>query len=185
MIATPFFSVVIPVYNKGPHISRAIESVLKQTFTDFELLVVCDPSTDNSTDMVEKYRNEGITILHRDKPGPGGYAARNLGIINSKGQWIAFLDADDEWVCNHLELLFHLTSDYPDAKILGAGWLVKEHNFNGELPINKFHSKASNKPLFFNTNSYLRLELKSERPFYTRSEERRVGKEIRHTQTSA
>ncbi|WP_379865415.1 glycosyltransferase family 2 protein [Marinobacter sp. M5B] len=100
----PFFSVVIPVYNKESHIARSINSVLNQTFKDFELIVICDPSTDNSNGEVDKFDDPRIQVLYRDEPGPGGYAARNLGIKQAKSEWIAFLDADDEWYSNYLEL---------------------------------------------------------------------------------
>ena len=89
-----FFSVVIPVFNKDEHVERAINSVLCQSFEDFELLLICDPSTDSSTDKVEKIMDSKVKIFYRDEPGPGGYAARNLGIVNATADWVAFLDAD-------------------------------------------------------------------------------------------
>lgn len=110
----PFFSVVIPVYNKEPHIARSINSVLNQTFEDFELIVVCDPSTDNSNAEVEKFTDSRIRVFYRDKSGPGGYATRNLGIKEAKAEWIAFLDADDEWYPMHLKeasLVIHQNSE--------------------------------------------------------------------------
>lgn len=101
---SPFFSVVIPVFNKEKYIKRAIDSVLNQSFDNFELIIVCDPSTDNSTQVVMGFSDERISILYRDEPGPGGYAARNLGINHAKAKWVAFLDADDFWFENHLQL---------------------------------------------------------------------------------
>jgi len=103
----PFFSVVVPVYNKAPYVARAINSILNQTFQDFELIIVCDPSIDNSNEEVAKFVDSRIRIFHRDKPGPGGYAARNLGVKQSKAEWITFLDADDIWYPAHLENSFN------------------------------------------------------------------------------
>jgi succinoglycan biosynthesis protein ExoO len=96
-------SVVIPLFNKGPHIERALKSVFAQTHPPFEILVVDDASTDDGLDRVRALESKLVRILHRTQPGPGGYAARNLGIEEAKGGWIAFLDADDTWEPHWLE----------------------------------------------------------------------------------
>lgn len=95
------FTVVIPLHNKERHIDRAIASVLRQTLAPAEIIVVDDASSDSGLERVQRY--DGLTILHRDKPGPGGYAARNVGVAAASTPWIAFLDADDEWAPDHLE----------------------------------------------------------------------------------
>jgi glycosyltransferase involved in cell wall biosynthesis len=118
----PFFSVVIPVYNKGPHIQRSIGSVLSQTFQDFELILVNDASTDNSLEEMQKFTDPRIRILHRDEPGPGGYAARNLGIQEARAEWVALLDADDEWYPEHLEKMNKLSVLFPEVFIMSCGW---------------------------------------------------------------
>lgn len=97
------FSVVIPLYNKAPYICRAIDSVLRQTLKPVEIIVIDDCSTDGGPDKVAAYADTRIRIVNRDVPGPGGYAARNLGVLQATGEWIAFLDADDEWHPGHLE----------------------------------------------------------------------------------
>lgn len=122
MNKNPFFTVVVPVYNKEPHIFRSINSILNQSFEDFELIIVCDPSTDNSNNEVAKFTDSRIRIFHRDEPGPGGYAARNLGIQEAKAEWIAFLDADDEWYPDHLIEMEKLISECCDAKFLASGF---------------------------------------------------------------
>jgi glycosyltransferase involved in cell wall biosynthesis len=86
--------------------------VLNQTFTNFELIIVCDPSTDNSNAEVDKFTDSRIHVYHRNEPGPGGYAARNLGIEKAKAKWVAFLDADDEWYSQHLELAYKKSHIY-------------------------------------------------------------------------
>jgi glycosyltransferase involved in cell wall biosynthesis len=121
----PFFSVVIPIYNKGPHIHRSVRSVLNQTFGDFELLLINDASTDNSLEEMKKFTDLRIRIFHRDQPGPGGYAARNLGISEAQSGWIAFLDADDEWYPEHLEKMYNLSELFPDIYFMGCGWTSK------------------------------------------------------------
>jgi len=99
------FAVVIPLYNKRPHIERALESALVQSDPPTEILVVDDASTDDGLDVVARYRDERLKILRRPEPGPGGYAARNLGILRAQSDWIAFLDADDAWAPDHLKTI--------------------------------------------------------------------------------
>ena len=96
------FSVVIPVYNKEPHVARAINSVLAQTHPAREILVIDDASTDRSIDIIKDIAGDKVRMLRRDTPGPGGYAARNLGINEATSEWVAFLDADDAWKPDHL-----------------------------------------------------------------------------------
>lgn len=121
---SPFFSVVVPVYNKEPHIARAINSILNQTFQDFEVIIVCDPSTDNSNAEVAKFKDPRIRVLHRDEPGPGGYAARNLGIKEAQGEWIAFLDADDEWCKENLEVAVDLVQSDTEVLLVTSSWSI-------------------------------------------------------------
>lgn len=91
-------AVVIPLYNKGPHIDRAIQAVLDQTSPPDEIIVVDDLSTDDGVERVLRYNDPRIRVIRRDTPGPGGYAARNAGIEAATSEWIAFLDADDSWM---------------------------------------------------------------------------------------
>ncbi|PRY85677.1 glycosyltransferase family 2 protein [Mongoliibacter ruber] len=117
------FSVIIPVFNKRPHIERAINSVLNQTYQEFELILVDDGSTDGSREFVSTLQDEDkIKVFFRDKPGPGGYAARNFGIKQSKYGWIAFLDADDEWDLERLQQMKDLSEQFPEASFLTSAW---------------------------------------------------------------
>lgn len=99
------FSVVIPLYNKGPHIKRCIDSLKAQTLAPREIIIVDDGSTDGGYEYIENLRDPTIVLMRRTQPGPGGYAARNLAIENAICDWIAFLDADDEWMPQHLATL--------------------------------------------------------------------------------
>jgi len=165
MSRNPFFSVVIPIYNKAPHIARSIGSVLSQTFKDFELIIVNDASTDGSIEEVKKFNDSCICLLHREKPGPGGYAARNLGIKEAKGQWIAFLDADDEWYPNHLEKLYELSVKFPEIYFLGCGW---QSQYNGIKKENAFVKEFnSNKTMIITTAGFLKYSLLKKQPVWT------------------
>ena len=118
----PFFSVVIPVYNKEKFVGRAIRSVLSQELTNFELIIVCDPSTDDSYAKVAAFNDDRIRVFQREKPGPGGYAARNLGIKNARSEWIGFLDADDEWLPTHLMASQNIITENPDIKFISHNY---------------------------------------------------------------
>jgi succinoglycan biosynthesis protein ExoO len=96
------FAIVVPLYNKRPHIERALDSVFAQTDAPAEIFVVDDASTDGGLDQVVRYRDERLKILRRSEPGPGGYAARNMAILRAQSDWVAFLDADDAWAPDHL-----------------------------------------------------------------------------------
>ena len=108
------FSVIIPLYNKELSISNTIQSVLDQTFQNFEIVIVNDGSTDNSVKEVEKFDDKRIRLIHQENQGVS--AARNRGIEEAKYEWIAFLDADDLWMENHLEEMTKLIHDYNDCK---------------------------------------------------------------------
>lgn len=111
----PKVSVVIPLYNKGPHIARALESVLAQSEQDFEIVVVDDASTDGGAEIVRRHPDRRIRLVRRDKPGPGGHAARNAGIRSASAPLIAFLDADDAWKPLFLETIMRLRAAFPQA----------------------------------------------------------------------
>jgi len=93
----PVTSVVIPTRNRCALLHRAIQSVLKQTFTDFEIILVDDASTDQTQLMVKDIKDDRIHYIHLEYKS-GGAKARNTGIENSNGEYVAFLDDDDEWL---------------------------------------------------------------------------------------
>ncbi len=106
-------SVIIPLYNKSWTIERALSSVLAQTFQDFEIIIVDDGSTDDSATKVEKYLSERITLIAQPNAGPG--AARNKGASVARGELLAFLDADDEWLPHHLAEAYAGLGAYADC----------------------------------------------------------------------
>ncbi|MGE5472597.1 MAG: glycosyltransferase family 2 protein [Ignavibacteriales bacterium] len=109
----PLFSVVIPLYNKEPHIQRTINSVLAQKIQDFEIIVVDDGSTDNSVEVIKRFKEQRIRLIKQKNAGVS--AARNRGIKETKADLIAFLDADDEWTPSFLETVLRLREKYPEA----------------------------------------------------------------------
>lgn len=100
----PTVSIIIPCYNGGDTISRAIESIFNQTYQDFEIIVINDSSTDNSEEVALRYQKKDKRIRYiKHDFNRGASAARNTGIKNSLGKFIAFLDADDEWFNEKLQ----------------------------------------------------------------------------------
>jgi succinoglycan biosynthesis protein ExoO len=140
---TPLFSIIMPLYNKEKYIKRALLSVLYQTVSDFEIIIVNDASTDNSLKRAEEIQDRRITIYQRETPGPGGYAARNLGINKATGRFISFLDADDEWRPGYLKRIHFLIQEYPRA---GAYFTAYESVYSdGRRRTNKFSLKQGQK----------------------------------------
>lgn len=117
----PLFSVVIPLYNKVDTIERAVRSVVAQTCTDWELIIVNDGSTDGSLAVVKHLATE-FRIKIIDKPNGGVSSARNAGANAAVGEYIALLDGDDIWYPRHLERMRKSISRYPDIKFFGAGY---------------------------------------------------------------
>jgi glycosyltransferase involved in cell wall biosynthesis len=117
-------SVVIPLYNKGSTVLRAIESVLSQTLKPTEIIVVDDGSTDGSGELVTRMNDPSIILIRQENAGVS--AARNLGIKASKSDWIGFLDADDIWMPEFLETMESLNRKYPQCNVLASAYLFED-----------------------------------------------------------
>ncbi|WP_431263464.1 glycosyltransferase family 2 protein [Roseateles chitinivorans] len=109
-------SVVIPLYNKEGQIVRALDSVCAQTVRDIEVVVVDDGSTDGGAALVRRYGDPRVRLIQQ--PNGGVSSARNLGVESARGPVVAFLDADDAWYPDHLERLWRMRLEYPQA----VGW---------------------------------------------------------------
>lgn len=118
-------SVVIPLYNKGKSINATLQSVLNQTYTDWECIIINDGSTDNSLEVVknfvDKFRIYDFKFQILSKPNGGVSAARNRGVMEAKGEYIAFLDGDDIWEPTYLEEAAKLIHDFSNGAIYGLG----------------------------------------------------------------
>ena len=141
------FSVIIPLYNKAPYVRKALESVFAQTYTDYELIVVDDGSTDDSASIVQQFIDERLKVKGEENSGAvtstynlspinyklsvrlitqsnaGVSAARNNGVAASSGDYVAFLDADDCWEPTYLEKMAKLIEDYPDAGLYASNYI--------------------------------------------------------------
>lgn len=119
------FSVIIPLYNKAPYVGKALQSVLDQTFTDYEIIVVDDGSTDESARVAGEVLSKAAVdcqLVRQENVGVS--AARNNGVARSKGDYVCFLDADDWWAPSFLAEMSALIDEYPDAGIYGTGYII-------------------------------------------------------------
>jgi glycosyltransferase involved in cell wall biosynthesis len=115
-------SVVIPLYNKRSTILRAIQSVMNQTLLPHEIVIVNDGSGDGSEKLVEALSNPLVRLLHQSNNGVS--AARNKGIACAKGDWIALLDADDEWNEDQLQQYQELVRKNTEAKLVATSYFL-------------------------------------------------------------
>jgi glycosyltransferase involved in cell wall biosynthesis len=127
------FSVIIPLYNKAKFVKKAINSVLSQTFVEFELIIVNDGSTDDSAIVVQDIIDYRIRIIEQKNEGVS--AARNNGVKIAKYDNIAFLDADDWWDIEFLSNMKDLIDSYPNAGIYGSSYYIVKNNQKREASI--------------------------------------------------
>ncbi len=115
--------VVIPLYNKGPHIASTLDAVLAQTLPAAEIIVVDDGSTDNGPAVVQQYISRGVRLVRQSNQGVS--VARNIGLQVAEPAYVAFLDADDQWEPNHLATLAELMTLCPTAALLSTGHVIR------------------------------------------------------------
>lgn len=120
------FTVIIPLYQKEPFIARAIDSVLAQTYGDFELIVVDDGSKDNGPAIVQQYNDKRIRLIKQMNQGVS--AARNKGIVEAKLEYLALLDADDKWEPDFLSEMKRLIDTYPRCGWYSCAWTTISNN---------------------------------------------------------
>ena len=127
-------SVVIPLYNKKDSIASALDSVLAQTYQDFEVVVVDDGSTDEGATVVERYADPRIRLIRQANAGVS--AARNKGIAEAKGEYVAFLDADDQWMPEFLAEIVALQKEFSECRAQATSYVI---NTRGEKSIIELH----------------------------------------------
>lgn len=126
-------SVVIPLYNGAAYIERSIHSVLAQTVLPAEILVIDDGSTDNGAALVMQKNYPLVRLISQANAGVS--AARNKGISESRYEYVAFLDADDQWTDNHLEIIAGLIKKYPRCGVFGTSYYFCRPGKKPFLPV--------------------------------------------------
>ena len=125
-------SVIIPLYNGEKYVLRSVQSVLRQTYTDFEIIVVDDGSSDQGAERVAELKHPQIRVVRQ--PNQGVSAARNAGIRAARYDLVAFLDADDEWLPSHLEEINKLSTAFPQCGVFGTAYYIQRGNEPRTLP---------------------------------------------------
>ena len=126
------FSIIVPVYNAEEYLHRCIDSILAQTFVDFELLLIDDGSKDSSAAICNEYaaKDSRVRVFHKENGGVS--SARNVGLDNAKGEWIAFVDCDDYVLPTFLTTFVELCKSNPDLCIQG---IVPNYEISSEYKI--------------------------------------------------
>lgn len=138
----PFFSIVIPSYNRSEMIVKTIESVLRQTYTDFELIIVDDGSTDNTEEVVSAIKDSRLQYIKKQNGERA--AARNFGAAMASGQFVNFFDSDDIALPNHLQEAHSLLSKHTDAVWFHLGYAFADANDHVFRTINLFKGDTLN-----------------------------------------
>ena len=119
----PLISVIIPAYNMADYLPDTIQSVLDQSYKNTEIIVIDDGSTDNTQEVIKRFKQD-VSYYYQDNSGPS--ASRNRGLEIAKGKYVAFLDADDLWLPNKLEMqVSNILSD-PNIGIVGCGYSISD-----------------------------------------------------------
>ncbi len=155
---TPQISVIIPTHNREKFIGAAIQSVFNQTWKDFEIIVVDDGSVDNTKDLIHSYHSEKIAYINLKQGGPGW--ARNNGIGRAKGDVVAFLDSDDIWEPNKLELQMGVMAGDPQIKMVLS-------NFKFIDPVDNILNESGVNEAYSYDGQFLKDYLDGRLPVYT------------------
>jgi len=173
----PFITVVIPLYNKQNYVGKTLESVLNQSFTNFEVVLINDCSTDNSFAVVAAFDDSRIRLLSHSK-NQGLSATRNTGIKNATSKYIAFLDADDLWKPDFLKEIYQLITSFPDAHLFATNYEEIIDDKITILPangaekllknglINDYFEKSLQQPLYCHSSICVKKEVFENIGFY-------------------
>jgi hypothetical protein len=125
---SPLVSVIIPVYNAEDYLAESLDSVLCQSYSNWECIIIDDGSTDNSSDIARQYVSKDIRFQYHHQPNSGPSAARNHGVSISNGNYIQFLDADDVVIKNRLEILLQRYQSTEPKVVLFSSMLIGQHD---------------------------------------------------------
>ena len=163
----PFFSVIIPTYNRAAVIGKAVESVLTQEYLDFEVIIVDDGSSDNTEQVIKTIEDHRIRYFKKENEERG--AARNFGVKNSRGKYVCFLDSDDIYYPNHLSEAFKFIQNKSDVAFfyqpfeiqLLNGRKVKPAGFKRNIALTQIADHNSLCPI----GAFIKAEIAGKYPF--------------------
>ncbi len=146
--ATPFFSIVVPTYNRAHLIDKTIRTILNQEFTDFELIIVDDGSTDHTTSVVNGFTDSRIAYLKKENAERG--AARNFGCNKSQGKYVNYFDSDDLMYPNHLQVAYQFIQEKNSPEFFHLGYDFKTSEGLVTRKVNSLSEDTTNQILFDN-----------------------------------
>ncbi len=164
---TPFFSIIVPVYNAGEKLPSALDSIVKQTFTDYEIIVIDGLSTDDTLDIVKKYSYERKDIKFISERDEGTYDAMNKGMSMASGQWLYFLGSDDILHSNIIlsTIAKHIVSTkarvvYGNVRIVGnSSWAKDGDIYDGSFDFEKLLNKNICHQAIFYNSKFVKTEI--------------------------
>lgn len=139
-MSNTFFSVIIPIYKAEKYLADCITSVLKQDFTNYEIILINDGSPDNSISICEAFANKDPRILVINKENEGVAKSRNIAIEKAKGKYIAFLDADDKWETTYLNTIYKNINKNPNCHFFATAYKKQFSNGEKKICINKLNN---------------------------------------------
>lgn len=157
-------SVIVPIYNTDYRLYRCLESILQQTFMDFECLMVDDGSEKNIADIVDSYAEKDSRFIALHKKNGGVSSARNYGIEHAKGDWLVFVDSDDYIVPEHLEKMMSAASDDVDIVMTGFEDVRSDESWFHRYDDAKYIGKEGLRKLFIMTD-FLRHQIPWDRAY--------------------
>jgi glycosyltransferase involved in cell wall biosynthesis len=125
----PFFSIIIPTFNRKAILTRALDSLLAQTEQNWEAIIIDDGSTDETLQYISNYLNEDNRIQYQPQKNTGAALAKNVGIEKAKGKFITFLDSDDEYAPHHLAIRLEILQQFPEIQFLYGGAQIIGNQF--------------------------------------------------------
>lgn len=175
----PKFSIIIATYNRASVLPRAIDSLLSQSFKDWELWIVDDGSTDNTQVVVEPYLNSGLAISYIKQENQGVAKARNKALPFVNGKYVTFLDSDDWYEPNHLQSRKNLLSENPKVdllhggfKVLGNPYVPDKNNLSEKIHLSECFVGATmfvRKEVIQKLNGFKKLPLGADAEFFDRA----------------
>ncbi len=179
---TPEISVILPTYNRAKPLVRALQSVIDQTLTDWELVVVDDGSTDKTFERVSKFMETHDTIRYMKHSNRRPALSRNAGIQASFGRYITFLDSDDHYLPEHLESRFNYLETHPETDLLSGGfsgdddvYVTDCYNPNRKIHIQECILGATlfgKRDLFFSLGGFADVDYAEDTELWKRASER-------------
>lgn len=174
----PFFSVIITTYNRSALLKRALDSLIAQTETEWEAIIVDDGSTDNTTSLIKPYLENGNKIKYVYQKNAGYAMAKNTGVFLSKGKFITFLDSDDEYMPTHLETRKTILEKNPEVqflhggvKVIGSQYVPDRFDFNKMIPLSECEIGGTffiKREVAVSFNGFKKMQLGSDGDFFER-----------------